>query len=70
MPRTKRVSVSSDATNTTVLDLFDKHRELANLPVVENERIVGLISIGDVVKQRLSEMEREHEAMRDYIQTA
>jgi len=36
-------SVSSDATNTTVLDLFDKHRELANLPVVENERPIGMI---------------------------
>jgi phosphoserine phosphatase RsbU/P len=36
-------SVSADATNTTVLDLFDKNRELANLPVVENERPIGMI---------------------------
>jgi hypothetical protein len=36
-------SVSSDATNTTVLNLFDRHRELANLPVVENERPIGMI---------------------------
>jgi len=32
--------------------------------------MVGLISIGDVVKQRVEEIERESEAMRDYIQTA
>lgn len=36
-------SVSSDATNTTVLELFGKHGELANLPVVENERPIGMI---------------------------
>lgn len=41
-----------------------------HLPVVEEERLVGIISIGDVVKVRLQEMESEHAAMRDYIQTA
>jgi len=41
-----------------------------HLPVVENENLVGLISIGDVVKQRVEEVERESEAMRDYIRTA
>ena len=34
------------------------------------ERLIGLISIGDVVKHRLEEMEREQSALRDYIQTA
>lgn len=41
-----------------------------HLPVVENDRIVGLISIGDVVKWRVAEFEREQEALRDYIKTA
>ena len=41
-----------------------------HIPVVEQDRLVGIISIGDVVKQRLGEMERESEALRDYIQTA
>lgn len=41
-----------------------------HLPVVEKGRLVGLISIGDVVKQRVDEVERESEAMRDYIRTA
>ena len=41
-----------------------------HLPVVEQERLVGIISIGDVVKHRLHEMELESEALRDYIQTA
>lgn len=41
-----------------------------HLPVVEAERLVGIVSIGDVVKMRLSEMELEQSALRDYIQTA
>jgi CBS domain-containing protein len=41
-----------------------------HMPVVANGRLVGLISIGDVVKQRVEEIEGESEAMRDYIRTA
>ncbi|HEX7882774.1 MAG TPA: CBS domain-containing protein [Afipia sp.] len=41
-----------------------------HLPVVDNDRIVGLISIGDVVKWRVAEFEREQEALQDYIKTA
>jgi len=41
-----------------------------HLPVVDQGRLAGIISIGDVVKHRLHEMEREQSALRDYIQTA
>jgi len=41
-----------------------------HLPVVEEGRLVGLISIGDVVKRRVTEYEQEQEAMRDYIKSA
>jgi CBS domain-containing protein len=40
------------------------------LPVVEDNRVVGLISIGDIVKWRVREYEAEQEALRDYIKTA
>ena len=40
-----------------------------HMPVVANGRLVGLISIGDVVKQRVEDIEGESEAMRDYIRT-
>jgi CBS domain-containing protein len=41
-----------------------------HLPVLDGERVVGLISIGDVVKWRVQEYENEQEALRTYIKTA
>jgi CBS domain-containing protein len=41
-----------------------------HVPVVEQDRLIGIISIGDVVKHRLQEIEQESAALRDYIQTA
>jgi len=38
-----------------------------HMPVVEQGRVVGLVSIGDIVKHRVGEMERESAAMREYI---
>lgn len=41
-----------------------------HVPVIDGGRLAGIISIGDVVKQRLADIESEHRAMRDYIATA
>jgi CBS domain-containing protein len=41
-----------------------------HLPVLRDGKLVGLVSIGDVVKQRVGEIESESEALRDYIRTA
>jgi predicted transcriptional regulator len=41
-----------------------------HLPVLEGDKVAGLISIGDVVKWRVREYESEQEALRDYIKTA
>ncbi len=45
-------------------------RRIRHLPVVEGETMCGFISIGDLVKTRLDQIENEAEAMRTYIQTA
>ena len=44
-------------------------RRIRHLPVMEGDILVGFISIGDVVKARMDEVEREAAAMRDYIAT-
>jgi CBS domain-containing protein len=41
-----------------------------HLPVLDGDRVVGLISIGDIVKWRVQEYENEQEALRTYIKTA
>jgi CBS domain-containing protein len=41
-----------------------------HVPVIEQGQLAGIVSIGDVVKHRLREMEHEQKALRDYIQTA
>lgn len=38
-----------------------------HLPVVSDTRLVGIISIGDIVKARIAEVQREAEALREYI---
>jgi CBS domain-containing protein len=43
------------------------HRRLRHLPVVEEGRLCGLVSIGDVVKSRIEETVREAESLREYI---
>jgi CBS domain-containing protein len=41
-----------------------------HFPVIEQGRLAGIISIGDVVKNRIMEMEQESDALKSYIQTA
>jgi CBS domain-containing protein len=41
-----------------------------HLPVVEDDKVIGLISIGDVVKWRVKEFENEQQALHEYIKTA
>jgi len=38
-----------------------------HMPVVEQDRLIGIVSIGDVVKNRVEEIEHEAEALREYI---
>lgn len=45
-------------------------RRIRHLPVVEDGRVIGLVSIGDLVKYRIDRIEADAEAMRTYIQTA
>jgi CBS domain-containing protein len=54
---------------TTVAEAMTRMTEsrVRHLPVLEHGELVGLISIGDVVKARLSEQAAEVESLRDYV---
>jgi CBS domain-containing protein len=67
---TRNVATCSE--EDTVAELMERMTagKFRHLPVLRNGELIGLVSIGDVVKQRLEEIERESEAMRDYIRSA
>jgi CBS domain-containing protein len=44
-------------------------RRIRHLPVMRGNELVGIISIGDVVKQRIAATEMEANALKDYIAT-
>jgi CBS domain-containing protein len=41
-----------------------------HLPVVKEGKLIGIVSIGDVVKSRVEEIDQETKTLREYIQTA
>ena len=45
-------------------------RRIRHLPVIENGRLAGIVSIGDVVKNRLDEIEAEASSLRQFITSA
>jgi CBS domain-containing protein len=55
----------SDGVDTIMRRMTEGH--FRHMPVVEGTRLVGVISIGDVVKNRMAVLEQEAGAMRDYI---
>jgi CBS domain-containing protein len=63
------VTVEPDTSALGALSLMTKRR-IRHLPVMEAGRMIGFISIGDLVKYRIDRIESEAEAMRTYIQTA
>jgi CBS domain-containing protein len=65
----KVVSCKQSDTVAEIMEMMTVGK-FRHLPVVDAERVVGLISIGDVVKWRVREYEHEQEALRDYIKTA
>jgi len=63
------ISVERTKSVMGALSLMTKRR-IRHLPVVEDGKLVGFVSIGDLVKYRIDKIESEAAAMRDYIQSA
>ncbi|MEC9344138.1 MAG: CBS domain-containing protein, partial [Pseudomonadota bacterium] len=63
------VSCGENDTINQVMNVMTKHR-FRHLPVITNGELVGIISIGDVVKRRMEQIERDAEELRNYIATA
>jgi CBS domain-containing protein len=64
--------VTTCSMRDTVAELMERMTEgkFRHVPVIDEGRLAGIVSIGDVVKWRVHEIEDESAALRDYIQTA
>lgn len=64
--------VTTCTTQTPINDVMEvmTQGKFRHVPVVEGGTLLGIVSIGDVVKMRLEEIEAEAQAIRDYIATA
>jgi len=63
------ITIESKVSILAALSQMTKRR-IRHLPVVDGERLIGFVSIGDLVAYRISQIEQEAEAMRAYIQSA
>ena len=63
------ITVAPDDTVKRAMSLMTHHR-VRHLPVIANDKLVGIVSIGDAVKSRLEEVELEANVLRDsYLAT-
>ena len=65
----KVVTCNRAETVSSIMELMTAGK-FRHLPVVEEGQLVGIVSIGDVVKHRVQEIEFESATLRDYIRTA
>lgn len=63
------ITVGPDQQVIAALSLMTVRR-IRHLPVVDGDKVVGVVSIGDLVKFRIDRIEADAAAMRDYIQSA
>ena len=61
------ITVARDQAVLGALSLMTQRR-IRHLPVVDEGRLIGFVSIGDLVKYRIDKIEADAEAMRSYIQ--
>jgi len=65
----KVVTCTGRSSISELMELMTE-RKFRHVPIVEDGRLNGIVSIGDVVKHRVAEIETEHKALREYIATA
>lgn len=63
---TKVITATRAHSVSDLMELMTRHR-IRHIPVVEGTTLVGIVSIGDVVKRKIEETEQEALALREYI---
>lgn len=63
---TKVITTSAAASVSDLMEQMTIHR-IRHIPIVENGKLTGIVSIGDVVKRKIEEAEQEATALKEYI---
>jgi CBS domain-containing protein len=61
------VSTCTRADTVYDISVLMTENRVRHVPVIENEKLIGIVSIGDVVKSRIEELEAEHQQLQSYI---
>jgi CBS domain-containing protein len=64
---TTLLSTASKSDTVDSLTLLMTENRVRHVPVLEDGKLIGIVSIGDVVKTRMQELESEHEQLQSYI---
>ena len=62
----KVITTTSAASVSDLMEQMTRHR-IRHIPIVENGKLTGIVSIGDVVKRKIEEAEQEATALKEYI---
>ncbi len=62
----KVITTRTEASVSELMEVMTRHR-IRHIPVIENGALVGIVSIGDVVKRKIEEAEQEALALKEYI---
>jgi CBS domain-containing protein len=64
---TTLVSTCTKEDTVDSLTLLMTENRVRHVPVLDDGKLIGIVSIGDVVKTRMQELETEHEQLQSYI---
>ena len=64
---TSAIETCSESDSVDDLMELMTHRRFRHVPVLDGDRLAGIVSIGDIVKTRIAETEQEASALRQYI---
>lgn len=64
---TREVTTCAPSDTTDELAVVMTARRIRHLPVCDGDRLVGIVSIGDIVKHRIDELQAENGALQEYL---
>lgn len=67
---TRKVVTANAADKIDAVSEMMTRGKFRHVPIMDGAKVIGMVSIGDVVKHRIEQIEAEASAMRDYIATA